>query len=191
MKEIYSRILQKTSLLQKRESVIQNIRTFSPSEKLLFFVLVFIFIGSVVLILSNINKSFLSEVPAYGGSLQEGVVGSPRFINPLLANSDTDRDLTALIYSGLMKATPSGNLVVDLAESYTISEDGFSYDFILKDNITFHDGVSVTADDIIFTIQKTQDVSLKSPKRASWDGVTIEKIDDKHIRFTLKQPYAP
>lgn len=191
MKEIYRQILRKTSLLQKRESIRQNIKTFSPSEKLLFYVLIFIFIGSVVLILSNINKSFLTEVPANGGSLKEGVIGSPRFINPLLANSDTDRDLTALIYSGLMKATPSGELVVDLAESFTVSEDGFSYDFILKDNVSFHDGVDVTADDVIFTIQKAQDVSLKSPKRASWDGVTIEKIDDKHIRFILKQPYAP
>lgn len=191
MKEIYRKILRKTSLLQKRESIQQNIRTFSPSEKLLFFVLIFILIGSVVLILSNINKSFLTSVPANGGSLKEGVIGSPRFINPLLANSDTDRDLTALIYSGLMKATPSGELIVDLAESFTVSEDGFLYDFILKDNIFFHDGVAVTADDVIFTIQKAQDVSLKSPKRASWDGVIIEKIDDKHIRFILKQPYAP
>jgi peptide/nickel transport system substrate-binding protein len=191
MKDIHKILTQKIFPASKRESIQQNIKTFSPSEKLLFFVLIFIFIGSVVLILSNINESFLTEVPANGGSLKEGVVGSPRFINPLLANSDTDRDLTALIYSGLMKATPSGELITDLAESFTVSEDGLSYDFIIKDNVSFHDGVDVTADDVIFTIQKTQDISLKSPKRASWDGVTIEKINDKHIRFILKQPYAP
>ena len=191
MKDIHKILTQKIFPNSKRESIQQNIKTFSPSEKLLFFVLIFIFIGSVILILSNINKSFLTEVPTNGGSLKEGVVGSPRFINPLLANSDTDRDLTALVYSGLMKATPSGELIEDLAKSFTVSEDGFSYDFIIKDSASFHDGVDVTADDVIFTVQKAQDVSLKSPKRASWDGVTIEKIDDKHIRFILKQPYAP
>jgi peptide/nickel transport system substrate-binding protein len=191
MKDIYRKLTQRIFPNSKRESIQQNIRTFSPSEKLLFFVLVIIFIGSVILILSNINKSFLVEVPARGGSIKEGVVGSPRFINPLLANSDTDRDLTILVYSGLMKALPSGELTEDLAESFTISEDGFSYDFILKDNIFFHDGVKVTADDIVFTAQKAQDVSLKSPKRANWDGVTVEKINDKHVRFILKQPYAP
>jgi peptide/nickel transport system substrate-binding protein len=191
MKDIHRKLTQKIFPTSKRESVQQNIKTFSPSEKLLFFVFVVILIGSVVMMLSNINKSFLVEVPTHGGSITEGVVGSPRFINPLLSNSDTDRDLTILVYSGLMKATPEGGLVEDLAESFTISEDGFTYDFILKDNIFFHDGVEITADDIVFTIQKAQDVSLKSPKRASWDGVTIEKIDDKHVRFILKQPYAP
>lgn len=191
MKDIHRKLTQRIFPTSKRELIQQNIKTFSPSERLLFFILVIIFIGSVVLMLFNINKLFLNEVPAHGGNITEGVIGSPRFINPILANSDTDRDLTILIYSGLMKAVPSGELVEDLAESYTVSEDGLTYDFILKDNIFFHDGVKITADDIVFTIQKTQDVSIKSPKRASWDGVNIEKIDNKHIRFILKQPYAP
>ena len=191
MKNLHRKLTRKIFPISKRESIQQNIKTFSPSEKMLFFVFVIIFTGSAIMILSNISKAFLMEVPAHGGSITEGIVGSPRFINPLLSNSDTDRDLTILIYSGLMKATPSGELVHDLAESHTISEDGLVYDFILKDNISFHDKVPVTADDIVFTTQKAQDASLKSPKRASWDGVTIEKINDKHIRFTLKQPYAP
>ena len=191
MKNLHRELTRKIFPISKRESIQQNIKTFSPSEKMLFFVFVIIFTGSAIMILSNISKAFLVDVPAHGGSITEGIVGSPRFINPLLSNSDTDRDLTILIYSGLMKATPSGELVHDLAESHTISEDGLVYDFILKDNISFHDKVPVTADDIVFTTQKAQDASLKSPKRASWDGVTIEKINDKHIRFTLKQPYAP
>lgn len=191
MKDIHRKLTRRIFPISKRESIQQNIKTFSPSEKMLFFALVIIFISSVLFILSNINKSFLVEVPAQGGSITEGVVGSPRFINPLLSNSDTDRDLTMLVYSGLMKATPSGDLIEDLAESHTISEDGFVYDFVLKNDIFFHDGAEVTADDVVFTVQKAQDVSLKSPKRASWDGVTVEKIDNKHVRFILKQPYTP
>ena len=187
MKDIHRKLTRRIFPISKRESIQQNIKTFSPSEKMLFFVLVIIFVGSVLVTLSNINKSFLVEVPAQGGSITEGVVGSPRFVNPLLSNSD----LTMLVYSGLMKATPDGDLIEDLAESHTISEDGFVYDFVLKDDIFFHDGVEVTADDVVFTVQKAQDVSLKSPKRASWDGVTVEKIDDKHVRFILKQPYTP
>ena len=191
MKDIYRKLTQRIFSVPKEEYIKQNIETFSPSERMLFFALIIIFIGSVVLTLSNLNNFFLVEVPAHGGSIKEGVVGSPRFINPILATSDTDRDLTALVYSGLMKATPSDELIKDMAESYTISEDGFTYDFVLKDDMFFHDGTKITADDVIFTVQKAQDASLKSPKRASWDGVTVEKIDDKHIRFILKQPYAP
>lgn len=131
------------------------------------------------------------EVPAYGGSFTEGIVGIPRFINPLLAISDADRDLTSLAYSGLMRATTNGTLVPDLAASYEISDDGTIYTFTIKDNAVFHDGTPVTADDIIFTVTKAQDSTLKSPKRANWDGVAVEKIGDQSIRFKLKQPYAP
>lgn len=191
MKEKYRQILKKSFSVPKEESVQKSIGTFSPSEKVLFFFLVGVFILSAVFILSNINKLFLVEVPAKGGSFVEGIVGSPRFINPLLSNSDTDRDLTALIYSGLLKATPNGELIEDLAKSYIISEDGLTYDFTLKDNIFFHDGTPVTADDVVFTVGKAQDPGLKSTKRASWDGITVEKMSEKEIRFILKQPYGP
>ena len=139
----------------------------------------------------QINNSFLIEVPEPGGTLKEGVIGIPRFINPVLAVSDADKDLTALTYAGLLRATPEGKLVVDLAKEYSISADGRTYIFTLKDNLTFHDGSPVTTDDIEFTIQKIQDPTIKSPRRAAWDGVTVEKVSQKEIKFILKQPYAP
>ena len=49
----------------------------------------------------------------------------------------------------------------------------------------------VDSDDIIFTINKTLDPTLKSSQRANWDGVLIEKINDLAVRFTLARPYAP
>ena len=94
------------------------------------------------------------EVPAYGGSFTEGIIGIPRFINPLIAVSDADRDLTLLAYSGLMRATASGTLIPDLALNYEISDDGLVYTFTIKDTAVFHDGTPVTADDVIFTITK-------------------------------------
>lgn len=141
--------------------------------------------------LYKVNRSFLVEVPDYGGSLTEGVVGAPRFINPLLATSDTDRDLTTLIYSGLMKIDDQGKLIPDIAESYTVSDDELNYVFTIKDNVYFHDGEKLTVDDVIYTIEKAQDPELKSPREANWVGVKVERIDDKTISFNLKQAYAP
>jgi peptide/nickel transport system substrate-binding protein len=43
----------------------------------------------------------------------------------------------------------------------------------------------------VFTIKKAQDPTLRSPRRASWDGVRVKKINDKEVQFTLQQPYAP
>lgn len=167
------------------------IRNFSPAEKLVFIACALLLTLSAASLIIKINKLFLVEIPARGGALTEGILGSPRFINPLLALSDADRDLSALIYSGLLKATSEGTLIPDMAENYSVSENGLTYTFRIKENARFHDGTAVTADDVLFTVQKAQDPSLKSPKRANWEGVAVEKANDREVRFILKQPYAP
>lgn len=141
--------------------------------------------------LLKVNAQFLVEVPRFGGTLTEGVVGTPRFINPVIAISDADRDITSLVYSGLLRTTADGSLEPDLAERYEVSEDGLEYHFYIKEDAIFHDGEPVTADDVIFTILQTQDPVIKSPRRANWDSISIEKINDKEILFRLNQPYNP
>ena len=168
----------------------QAVSSFSKIEWYLFLIFIFILFISTVGILQNINKSFMVEVPLDGGSITEGIIGTPRFINPVLASSDIDRDLVSLIYSGLMRKNYDGNLIPDLAEKYEISENGLIYTFTLKDNIYFHNETPITADDIIFTINKIKDTVVKSPKKGDWDGVNVEKTDDKTIKFTLRKPYA-
>lgn len=177
--------------IPKSRNILKIISSFSMTEKIIFHFLIGVLIISSAIMLWKVNRAFLIEFPAYGGYLKEGIVGSPRFINPILAISDADRDMTSLIYSGLMKSDPNGNLIPDLAESYNISKDGLVYTFKLKDEIYFHDGEKVTSDDVEFTIKKTLDSTLKSPKRANWDGVTVKKLNEKEIQFTLKQPYSP
>lgn len=164
---------------------------FSLTERVLFWLFAGVFIVSGLFLLLRVNNAFLVEVPDYGGSLSEGIIGVPRFINPLLALSEADKDMTALIFSGLMKAMPDGSLVVDLADHYTVSEDSLTYTFTLKDNLFFHNGARVTADDVVFTVERAQDPALKSPRRGNWDGITVEKVSEREVRFILPQPYAP
>ncbi len=163
----------------------------NPLQKKIFNIFAVILIISTLGLLWKVNQAFLIEVPQKGGGLIEGVVGIPRFINPLSAISDADRDLTALIYSGLLRAGKNGVLENDLAKKYEVSKDGLIYTFTLKDNIVWHDESPITADDIVFTIQKAQNSTIKSPKRANWDGVVVKKIDNQTVQFILKQPYAP
>ncbi len=134
---------------------------------------------------------FLVTEPAYGGTLREGVVGSPRFVNPLLALSDSDRDLTALTYAGLMGEDGAGNLVPVLAESYTVSDDGKTYTFTLRPDAKFSDGTAVTADDVVYTVQKAEDPALKSTEYANWSGVAARAAAPNTVVFTLAKPYAP
>ncbi len=177
--------------LPKLEKIGNLLGTFSLTEKVIFWFFAFVLFGSTFLMLKEINKNFFAEVPKSGGEIIEGFIGSPRFINPLLAISNTDRDLTALVYSGLLKATPDGKVVPDLAENYEISEDGLIYTVTLKEDASFHDGVAVTTEDIAYTVRMSLDNIVKSPKRPNWEGVGVKIIDQKQIQFILKTPYSP
>jgi peptide/nickel transport system substrate-binding protein len=114
-----------------------------------------------------------------------------RFINPVLAVTRADRDLTALIYDGLMSLGADGVLVPDIAESVTVSEDGLTYNVLLKNSLKFHDGTPLTAQDVVFTVGRIQDPLLASPLRSNFDGVAIEEIGEFEINFVLPEPYAP
>ena len=140
---------------------------------------------------TELQKKFALVVPVEGGLIREGVIGTPHLVNPVLASTDADRDLVALIYSGLMKPDGKGGLEKDLAESYSVSEDGLAYTFTLKENLSWHDGEKLTSEDITFTIQAVRVPAVKSPARANWEGVEIEIVDPRTIRFLLKKPYAP
>ena len=168
------------------------LNSFTKNERLFFFALVIIFILSTLAVFNIINQKYMVEVPTLGGTLTEGVIGeAPRFINPLLATSDADRDLVQLVYSGLLRVGPDGTYIGDLAESYTVSPDGLTYTFKIRTDAVWHDGKPVTSDDVEFTIQKARDPNIKSYKRPSFEGVTVEKPDSKTVVLKLKQPYSP
>jgi len=183
-------ILNKKWRLESFERLSNIISGFSISEKVIFYGLSVILVLSGLVMLEGVNKYVSVDVPTNGGSLTEGIIGSPRFINPVLAVSDVDQDLSELLYSGLIKATPDDTLVPNLASSYQISTSGLEYTFTLKDSARFSDGVKVTADDVVFTINEIQDSTIKSPKRPAFYDVKVEKISDNQVKFTLKQPYA-
>ncbi|MDO8408126.1 MAG: peptide ABC transporter substrate-binding protein [bacterium] len=173
------------------ERLRSRLALLSPGDRFIFYVLVGLALFAALLGLYTIEQSLLVTIPAYGGTLSEGEVGSPRFINPLLAISDADRDLTALTYAGLMGLKGDGALVPVLAESYTVSPDGKVYTFTLRDTAAFSDGTKVTASDVTFTVQKAQDPGLKSPEYANWSGISVVAVDSRTVRFTLSKPYAP
>ncbi len=192
MEKFHSRIreLKSSGKLPGRTEINSAISTFSKREWIIFTIFIVILLFSTVSILQNINEHFMVEVPSRGGSITEGIVGVPRFINPVLVNSTGDDNMVALIYSGLMRKNPTGDLIPDLALKYEISNNGLVYTFTLKDNLVFHNGSPLSSSDILFTINKIKDKENKSPYKINWDGVNIETPDEKTVIFTLKQPYA-
>ena len=58
------------------------------------------------------------------------------------------------VFEGLVKPTPDGDLIPAVAASHTISEDGTVYTFTLRDGVKFHNGKTVTADDVVYSIER-------------------------------------
>lgn len=164
----------------------------SSKEKKLAIGSVIVVIIAGVLLGSQFFYSQKTLSPAIGGEYTEGLIGTPQLINPLYSlTSDIDTDLARLIYSGLMRYDSEEGLVPDLAESYEISEDGLVYTFTLRDDAKWHDGNSIRATDIIFTLNAIQNIEYRSPLQASFSDVGISQIDDYTIQLTLIEPFAP
>ncbi len=165
-------------------------KALNRKEKTFFLFCFFLFVASSFFLIFNFYFNNSKVVPAIGGIYREGLVGQPRFINPLYATSDVDRDIIELVYSGLMKYNAKGEIVFDIAENYELQEDGKVYLLSLRDDLFWHDNKPLTADDVVFTVKSIQSPEYKSPFRANWVGVTVEKVDDFKVKFILTKPYV-
>ena len=133
-----------------------------------------------------------SPAPDKGGIYTEGLIGEPRYLNPVISSaSEVDRDIATLVFSGLVKHDESGRIVPDLAAGYEIKDGGKTYEFTLRENLTWPDKEPFTADDVVFTINLIKDPKYQSPLRNNWQGVRVEKIDDLHITMKLPVEYEP
>ncbi|MCA9359278.1 ABC transporter substrate-binding protein [Candidatus Kaiserbacteria bacterium] len=167
------------------------VETARGSDRLLLRIAFFSFIGALIWVFFSINQQHSALTAIRGGSITEGIIGTPRFVNPALAITRADQDVVALIYRGLMRINSDGTLVNDLAESITTSADGLTYSIVLKKNLQFHDGTPLTARDVVFTIQLIQNPDLKSPLRGNWTDVTVEEVNEYELNVHLTDAYAP
>lgn len=151
-----------------------------------------ILVGGVVfllLVFVGVGYYFKNSqiAPAKGGIYSEGILGTPRHINPIYSlKSETDRDLTEITFAGLMKYNEHNELVPNLAKSVD-SKDGKIYEVTLRD-ARWSDGEKITSEDVIFTVNAIQNRNVQSPLRVSWEGVRVEKISESKIRFLLETP---
>ncbi len=173
------------------DRLLQMIEVSAPSDRFALRALFFAVVFSGIFLAYALNIKYSAPTPIDGGLFREGIVGTPRFINPTLAITRADQDVTALVYSGLMKIDEKGALVPETAESVTVSEDGLTYNVLMRKDVRFHDGTPLTARDVIYTIQLIQNGDLKSPLRGNWTDVTVEEVGEYEFNVVLEEPYAP
>ena len=131
--------------------------------------------------------------PDRGGVFREGVAGALQYFSPLWCQEENvERDYCTLVYRGLTRIDKSGRVVPDLAEGWAAVDDR-TYIFTLKPNQFWHDGRTVTAADVLFTIGVLQDPALYDIPGIPdfWRNVAVEQVDEFTVKFTLPQPFAP
>ncbi len=175
-----------------RAAVRRTFRVLPWRERVLILACILAASGGAAWGISLLVRAMTVAIPAQGGTLIEGAVGQPRFVLPILAQtSDTDMDLSRLVYSGLFAVGADGTLTPDLATTMTASEDGKTYTVELRDGVRWHDGEPFTSEDVLLTMRLIRDPAVKSPLAPSFEGIRVEKVSDRAVRFALDEPYAP
>lgn len=136
----------------------------------------------------SIQTSFVETA-----SFREGLVGQVQRLNPLLAGyNPVDRDITSLIFEGLMRLNEFGEAVPALAKSggIVISNDGREYIISLREDVLWQDGVPFNADDVIYTMSLLRSPDFPGPVEigAFWQTIETEKLSHFQVRFRLSQP---
>ncbi|WP_438495806.1 ABC transporter substrate-binding protein [Paenibacillus sp. IHBB 3054] len=135
------------------------------------------------------NQSATPEEPAAGGTF---VYGRPASVTSLdLHNQITSNNAFAIdkVFESLVAFDSKGEIVDWLAKSHSISEDGLTYTFVLRDGLKFSNGTEVTAEDAVFSLQRHLKVGGPLAIAAKVD-TTVAK-DKQTFVITLKEPYTP
>jgi len=131
-------------------------------------------------------------VPTTGGTLTEAIVGTPQYLNPVLARPySADTELTRLLFRGLLRVDENMQLVPDIAESMAVSTDGKTYTFILRPNLKWSDGTELTSADVVYTYETVADSNYQSPIQGLYKNGSVAASDARTVVFTLNEAYHP
>jgi peptide/nickel transport system substrate-binding protein len=152
--------------------------------------LLVILIGGMIVQIARLSHFYQTLQPVAGGIYSEGIVGTFTNANPIYATSEVDTTVSRLVFAGLLTHDSNNQLVGDLARSWEVDATGNTYTIHLRPNLTWQDGVRLTADDVLFTFHAIQNPDAQSPLANSWQGITVTKKDAYTVIFQLANPLA-
>jgi peptide/nickel transport system substrate-binding protein len=132
-----------------------------------------------------------ASAPSSAQSRPSIVVAIPNDLNtidPHRISSASDDNLFSNVLEKLYGHDPDGNLTPQLAQSVTISDDGLTYDFKLREGVTFHNGNDFTAEDVVYSVERGLDPKIVNPRASvTLKNIASMEIVDKHrVRMRLK-----
>jgi peptide/nickel transport system substrate-binding protein len=141
-----------------------------------------------------VTRRALAQDPTPGGALRLGFgITQIPTLDPAQVNLGiVAGELVSNLFSSLVQFDTELGLVPDLAENWTVSEDGLNYSFTLRDGLSFHNGDPLQAADIVYTYERTTNPDFASPHANKLALVeSVDTPDDLTVNFTLSAPFAP
>lgn len=111
-------------------------------------------------------------------------------LDPHVTTAAGTREVLFNVFEGLVKPDPEGNIIPAVAEKCDVSDDGKVYTFTLRDGVTFHNGQTVTVDDVVFSISRCAgrlDDGVYTATSTLKNIVSVEAADDKTVVITLDE----
>lgn len=137
-----------------------------------------------------LSDYYQTRQPVAGGAYNEGIVGTYSNANPIYATGAVDSAVSHLLFAGLFKYDQHNTLTGDLASGYNVDANGRQYTVTLRQNLAWHDGTPLTADDVVFTFHTIQNPDANSPLLAAWQGISVSAINATTVRFDLTNTLA-
>lgn len=109
-------------------------------------------------------------------------------LDPHYAVAAGTKEIMFNVFEGLVKPTPEGNLMPAVASDYTVSEDGLTYDFILRDGIKFHNGDEVEMEDVLYSIERNMGSDGNEALIPALEAIKDMKADGSKLTITLDEP---
>ncbi len=147
---------------------------------------------SMTQLLPSQGSARAQETASRGGTLNAGWagVGEIRTLDPAQINQVLQFQIASNVLGGLTHINPDLVAEGDLATDWTVSEDGLLYTFNLRQGVTFHNGDPFTAEDVLFTYNRSKDPQQSIHSRTLENVVDLEALDEYTVRFTLQAPQA-
>lgn len=125
-----------------------------------------------------------------GNSVTVGIAQDLSNLDPQLAKTAGIREVLFNIFEGLVKAGPDGSLTPAVASDYEISKDCTTYTFTLREGVTFHNGETVTIEDVVYSLERCAGSENDgTPLVSAFSNVSkVEAADDSHVVITLAEP---
>jgi peptide/nickel transport system substrate-binding protein len=127
-----------------------------------------------------------------GGTLQAGWSGVSEIstLDPARIDQVEEFQISSNVLSGLTHINGQFVAQPDLAADWKVSDDGTEYTFNLREGVTFHNGDPFTADDVVFTFQRSKDPAQSIQTQVLANVMDVVKVDDLTVRFKLARPQA-